>query len=195
MSFFSSVGVIKSSKETNSEFEKSIPKSSRLTSSVPPDEGLGVGVGIEASKSLIKELKSISSVKFDKSGISKPAGSSSKDLFFVSSINSWLSLISSFFASITFSSNWFSNALKSNPSISDAKFSISKSLAFTCASEEISSSIVSVDSAGISGISGLSVSKLFKTGESVGISTELSTVFSTISVSCSCGEFSIISWK
>ena len=192
MSFFSSVGVIKSSKETNSEFEKSIPKSSRLTSSVPPDEGLGVGVGIEASKSLIKELKSISSVKFDKSGISKPAGSSSKDLFFVSSTNSWLSLISSFFASITFSSNWFSNALKSNPSISDAKFSISKSLAFTCASEEISSSIVSVDSAGISGIS---VSKLFKTGESVEISTKLSTVFSTISVSCSCGEFSIISWK
>ena len=65
--------VIKSSKETDSEFEKSIPKSSKLISSVSledVDVELVFGAGI--STSVIKALKSMSSIfsKFSKSGIS-----------------------------------------------------------------------------------------------------------------------------
>ena len=64
--------VIKSSKETDSEFEKSIPKSSKLISSVSledVDVELVLGAGI--STSVIKALKSMSSIfsKFSKSGI------------------------------------------------------------------------------------------------------------------------------
>ena len=65
ISFFSSVGVIKSSSETNSEFEKSTPKSSRFISSSSVELDFGV-----ASKSDIKSLKSMFS-RFSKSGMSK----------------------------------------------------------------------------------------------------------------------------